>query len=76
MNRRGLLLGLTASLAAPAIVRAESLMQIAVLRETLAPKIGLEFVHDGEAWVYIGQWAMKTYRAELAAARLPAPVAA
>jgi hypothetical protein len=35
MNRRSLLLGLGAVLGAPAVVRAESLMKIAVLRETV-----------------------------------------
>jgi hypothetical protein len=35
MNRRSLLVGLGAVLGAPAVVRAESLMKIAVLRETV-----------------------------------------
>lgn len=35
MNRRSLLLGLGAALAAPAIVKAESLMKIAALREDI-----------------------------------------
>lgn len=37
-NRRAFILGATAALAAPAVVRAESLMQIAVLREN-APRL-------------------------------------
>lgn len=36
-NRRSFLLGIGAALAAPAIVRAESLMKVAVLRETVPP---------------------------------------
>jgi hypothetical protein len=36
-SRRSFLLGLGTALAAPAIVRAESLMQIAVLRESVDP---------------------------------------
>lgn len=35
MQRRAFLTGIAAALAAPAIVRAESLMQIAVLKETV-----------------------------------------
>lgn len=34
-NRRSFLLGIGAALAAPAIVRAESIMKVAVLRESL-----------------------------------------
>lgn len=38
-DRRGFLLGLGAFLAAPAIVRADSLMRVAVLRETILPSV-------------------------------------
>lgn len=37
MQRRSFLLGFGAALATPAIVRAENIMQIAVLRESLIP---------------------------------------
>jgi hypothetical protein len=39
MKRRGFLFGLGAALTAPAIVRAESLMRIAVLRETVTRRV-------------------------------------
>ena len=55
MNRRGLLLGLGAALAAPAIVRAESLMQIAVLRETVTPRM-YEFRRGVDGWEVVGEW--------------------
>lgn len=41
MNRRGLMLGFGALLAAPAIVRAESLMKIAQLRATIEPSMAM-----------------------------------
>lgn len=50
MNRRSLLLGLGAALAAPAIVKAENLMKIAAVRQAVSPIIlsmdvgGIEFV--------------------------------
>ena len=40
MNRRSLLLGLGAALAAPAIVKAENLMKIAALREDIVDMPG------------------------------------
>lgn len=43
MERRGFLLGLGAALiAAPAVVRAESLMKVMVLRESVAPEFYIE----------------------------------
>lgn len=39
MNRRSLLLGIGAAIAAPAVVRADSIMKIAVLRDSVAPRI-------------------------------------
>lgn len=43
MNRRSLILGIGATLAAPAIVRAESLMKIAAVRQTV-PMTAVEIV--------------------------------
>lgn len=43
-SRRGFLLGLGAALAAPAVVRAESLMKIAALRQQLNEASLLEFI--------------------------------
>lgn len=37
-NRRAFILGLTSALAAPAVVRAESLMHIAVLRSSVSDR--------------------------------------
>ena len=44
-NRRGFLIGLGAALAAPAVVRAESLMKMAVLRKSLNEQTLIEMMH-------------------------------
>ena len=56
-NRRSFLLGIGAALAAPAVVRAESLMKIAVLRESVADKTITALVneHIMDTW-YRQQW--------------------
>lgn len=52
-SRRGFLLGLGAALAAPAVVRAESLMNIAVLRQTTYIGLDLGAVGDTVAMLEI-----------------------
>lgn len=64
-NRRGFLLGIGAALAAPAIVRADSLMKIAVLRESLYEATVRNALRQLELWELatygrqISKWAVR-----------------
>lgn len=52
-SRRAFLFGAGAALAAPAVVRAESLMKIAMLRETILTRVP-------EAWTVRTGWVVHT----------------
>lgn len=58
-TRRGFLIGIGAALAAPAIVRAESLMKVAALRESV-------LLPSADRWVLSQAWQVKIFRAYLA----------
>ena len=59
MNRRGFLGAMLGAMAAPAIVRAESLMKIAVpKKEIILPSLAADFDGDTAGWVYEpGSWS-------------------
>lgn len=63
-SRRAFILGLTSALAAPAIVREESLMRVAMLRESVVPKMLNEenllevFIDLSERRLITECWAM------------------
>lgn len=70
MDRRKFFLGLAAAFAAPAIVRAESIMKVAMLRESVASSVVVEpgafvmgdsiavgFADDG---IHVAQGALRT----------------